>query len=86
MGRTEQARTTDVDFYTQPSAMTSPGSHGPLLSELPNEVADLARIIQHLVVYDVVAPGRMRSTRPDTGQCGRTAVSVPKLLRALDNQ
>ena len=56
MGRTEQARTTDVDFYTQPSAMTSPGSHGPLLSELPNEVGDLARIIQHLVVYDVVAP------------------------------
>lgn len=55
-GRTEHATTVGLDFYTQPSAMTSLGHHAALLSELPNEVADLVRIIQNLVVYDVVAP------------------------------
>jgi hypothetical protein len=45
-----------LESYARQSAMTSPGRHAPLLRKLPSEVADLARIIQQLVVYDVVAP------------------------------
>ena len=83
MGRTEQARTTDVDFYAQPSAMTSSGSHGPLLSELPNEVSDLARIIQHLVVYDVVAPEFYGFTIPESRQSEIHIRSLDKILDGI---
>jgi hypothetical protein len=44
-----------LDFYAQPSVMTSPGRYAAMFSELPNDVGELVRVIQHLVVYDVVA-------------------------------
>jgi Transglutaminase-like superfamily len=45
-----------LEFYAQPSVMTSVGRYAPLFNELPDEVGEMVRIIQHLVVYDVVAP------------------------------
>jgi Transglutaminase-like superfamily len=42
-------------FYARPSGMTSAGRHAALFDELPNDVGELVRIVQHLVVYDVVA-------------------------------
>ena len=36
--------------------MTSAGPHTPTLEALPSDIGELVRIIQHLVVYDVVAP------------------------------
>jgi hypothetical protein len=44
-----------LDFYAQQSTMSSMGRYAPLFDELPNEVSAMVRIIQHLVVYDVVA-------------------------------
>jgi hypothetical protein len=44
-----------LDVYAQPSVMTSPGRYAAMFSELPNDVGELVRIIQHLVIYDVVA-------------------------------
>ena len=37
-----------LDFYTQPSMLTSAGRYASLFDELPNDVADLARIVQGL--------------------------------------
>jgi hypothetical protein len=45
-----------LEFHARHSAMTLPGRHAPLFGDLPSEVGDLVRMVQHLVVYDVVAP------------------------------
>ena len=39
-----------LEFYTQPSVMTSAGRYASLFDELPNELSELLRIIQHLAV------------------------------------
>lgn len=44
-----------LDFYTQHSAMTSPGCHAHLFDPLPAQVAELARMVQGLVLYEHVA-------------------------------
>jgi hypothetical protein len=80
MGRAEQAAATGLDFYTRPSVMTSPGRHAALLTELPNEVGDLVRIIQHLVVYDVVAPEFYGFTVPEPRQNEIHIRSLEKML------
>ncbi|MBV8795161.1 MAG: transglutaminase domain-containing protein [Hyphomicrobiales bacterium] len=47
---------TDVlAFYASHSPMTDPGKMGALIEPLPNDVAALARIIQGVGIYDVVA-------------------------------
>jgi hypothetical protein len=42
--------------FAEQSAVTSPGRYASALNDLPVEVRELVRIIQRLVVYDVVAP------------------------------
>jgi hypothetical protein len=42
-------------FYASHSAMTDPGESSALIEPLPHDVAALARIIQGLGIYDVVA-------------------------------
>jgi hypothetical protein len=42
-------------FYKRPTTMTSAGKHARSFDGLPNEVAELVRIIQQLLLYDVVA-------------------------------
>jgi hypothetical protein len=89
MGRTKPTTTTGQDFYTQPSVMTSPGRHAALLTELPNEVGDLVRIIQHLVVYDVVAPEFYGFAVPEPRQNEIHVRSLEKMLDrivALDDR
>jgi len=44
-----------LNFYTQPSILTSAGRHASLFEKLPDEVSELVRIIQGLGIYDVVA-------------------------------
>jgi hypothetical protein len=46
----------DLPFFETQSRMSSAGRHAPLFENLPEPMGDLVRIIQHLVVYDVVAP------------------------------
>jgi hypothetical protein len=41
-----------LDYYRQPAAMTTPGSHGPLLADLPHGVAPLAQVAQGLLIHE----------------------------------
>jgi hypothetical protein len=43
------------DYYATHSAWTDPGRHARLFDNLPADVGELARIIQGLAIYDVVA-------------------------------
>lgn len=45
-----------LDFYTQPSVMTSPGRHAALFEALPRDVGELARIEQGLLLHEHIAP------------------------------
>src|SRR6202453_4499592 len=42
-------------FYASHSPMTEPGEASALIEPLPNDVAALARVIQGLGIYDIVA-------------------------------
>ena len=44
-----------LDFYTQPSAMTSAGGHAAMFSLLPNDVGALVSIVQGLVLHEFAA-------------------------------
>jgi hypothetical protein len=44
-----------LDFYAQQSIMTTPGTYKSSMTELPDEVSSLARIVQGLGIYDEVA-------------------------------
>ena len=48
-------RTQDIlDYYRQPTAMTSPGKHAALFRNLPNDIDELVRIVQRLGIYSLV--------------------------------
>ncbi|WP_129666043.1 transglutaminase domain-containing protein [Phytoactinopolyspora endophytica] len=50
---TEQLPTpTTLDLYTQPATMTSLARHADLLQGLPHDVAELAKVLQGLVVHE----------------------------------
>jgi hypothetical protein len=44
-----------LEYYSRPFAMTSAGKFDSMLAGLPKDVAALARLVQGLEVYDVVA-------------------------------
>jgi hypothetical protein len=54
-----------LEFYTHPSMMTSAGRYASLFDELPNDAAELVRIIQGLGIYDLVAVDLYGCTIPD---------------------
>lgn len=70
------------EFYAQPSPMTSAGRYAPMLHELPNDVGELVRIIQHLVVYDIVAPDFYGFAIPDGRQ---SEIHIRPLEKKLDS-
>lgn len=43
------------NFYANPESMTKGGSHTDALLSLPSKISELARCVQQLVIYDVVA-------------------------------
>jgi hypothetical protein len=43
------------EFYRSHSVITSPGKYKVLLEDLPDEITELVRIVQGLIVYDAVA-------------------------------
>lgn len=55
-----------LDFYAQPSPLTSAGRYASLFAELPRDVHALVHIIQGLAIYDVVAPSFYGCTIPET--------------------
>lgn len=74
-----------LKFYTQPSKMTSVDRYTPMVAELPQDMAELVRIIQHLLVYDVVAPDFYHFTVPADRQNEIHIRPVEKMLeRILD--
>lgn len=44
-----------LNFYARPTAMTSANEYAALFDGLPNDVGELTRIIQGLVLYEYVA-------------------------------
>jgi hypothetical protein len=78
-----------LDFYAQPSEMTSAGRYASMFSQLPNDVSELVQTIQHLVVYDVVAADFYGFTVPKTRQSEIHLRPIEKMvdrLLALDDQ
>lgn len=78
-----------LDFYAQPSPLTSAGRFAPLFAELPSEVEALVRIIQGLGIYDVVASSFYGCTIPEARSSEIHLRSLEQMLEqllALDNQ
>lgn len=48
-------RTDALTYYADASPLTAPGRHADLMTALPADVADLAKIVQGLCIHDVVA-------------------------------
>jgi len=72
-----------LDFYRQPSAMTSAGRCVPLFNQLPDDMGKLGRIIQGLVVCDVIAPEFYGFTISDDRQGEIHIRSLDKKLESL---
>jgi hypothetical protein len=70
-----------LDFYARPAAMTSAGQHASALAELPSEVDQLVRIVQGVLIYDVVAADFYGFRIPD----GRAhEIHIRPIERVLD--
>jgi len=46
----------DFDRYSRPIAMSDPGRHTALFSELPRDPGALARTVQGLLIHQHIAP------------------------------
>ena len=78
-----------LKFYSRPVGMTSAGEFDSMLADLPTDVAVLARIVQGLGVYDVVAPDFYGFNIPDERKNEIHIRPIKKMvdrLLAIDNQ
>lgn len=78
-----------LEFYAQPSAMTSAGRHAALFKELPVDLAELVSVIQQLVIYDVVAPEFYGFSIPEQRQGEihlRSTARILDRILALDDR
>jgi hypothetical protein len=57
-----------LNFFSEHSAATTPGRYASVFAELPQQVGELVDVVQHLVVYDVVAPQFYGFTVPEKRQ------------------
>jgi hypothetical protein len=48
-------RSSILEYYAETGPMTTGGSHGDYLKSAPSDIRELAAIVQHLFLYDVVA-------------------------------
>jgi hypothetical protein len=72
-----------LDFYGRPSAMTAGGRHAPLLDALPRDVAELARLVPGLVLYEYVASDFYGVTLPEERKAESHIRSVEAMLDRL---
>jgi hypothetical protein len=56
---------TILDFYAEPSALTSPGRHAEAFAALPDDPVALARIVQGLVLHKYMAHAYGVQVTPD---------------------
>jgi hypothetical protein len=54
-GAEDAKRQGKLDFYMRPASMTSGGEYAVVLATLPNDVGELVRIVQGLVLHEYVA-------------------------------
>jgi hypothetical protein len=47
---------TQLQFYSRPATMTSPGRYAPLLGGLPRDIPGLAAVAQGLLIHEHIAP------------------------------
>ena len=75
-------------FHTRPAAMTSAGAHGSRFDGLPLEVADLARVVQGLLLHEHWAPayGVALSDERRGGSQIRPAERMLEGMLALDER
>jgi hypothetical protein len=77
------------NFFGEHSAVTTPGRHASVFRQLPQPVGELVNIIQHLVIYDVVAPEFYGFTVPERRRDEIHTRRVEQILDgvfALDNR
>src|SRR5688572_7640091 len=72
-----------LEFFAQAHGMTSPGRYAAQLQELPNDVDALTQLIQHLVIYDVVARDFYRVSIPTAREAEIHIRPLEGLLHAL---
>lgn len=78
-----------LDFYSRPTAMTSAGKHAALFDKLPNDVGELTRLVQGLVLYEYVASDFYGFTISDKRKSETHLRSIERMLDrlfAIDNQ
>ena len=72
-----------LDFYSRPVGMTSAGEFHSMLAGLPSDLAALARLVQGLGVYDVVARDFYGFDVPDERKTEIHIRPVEKMLKRL---
>lgn len=72
-----------LGFYAQAHGMTAAGHYGAQLRDLPTDVGALAQLVQHLVIYDVVARDFYRVTIPRAREAEIHIRPLEGLLHAL---
>lgn len=72
-----------LDYYTRATAISSAGKHTRLVEELRGDVGELVRIIQHLVVYDLVAADFYGFSLPEKRQSEIHIRPLEKMLECL---
>jgi hypothetical protein len=77
-----------LKFYTEPSALTSPGRHAKAFEALPNDPIALARIVQGLVLHKYMAQAygvKVTPARDDEAHTRRVDSMLEQIL-ALDDR
>ena len=74
---------TTLGFYAQAHGMTDAGHYASQLRDLPNDVGALAQLIQHLVIYDVVARDFYQVTIPAAREAEIHIRPLEGLLHAI---
>lgn len=72
-----------LDFYAAPTAMTFGGKYAALFDELPNDISELTRIIQGLVLYEYVASNFYGFTIPNERKSETHIRPVESMLERL---
>lgn len=72
-----------LDFYAQPSVMTSAGRYVPMFAELPSDVGELARIVQGLALHEYVASDFYGVRVPDERKAESHIRAVEQMLERL---
>ena len=86
---TEVATQHIFDFYKRPGEMTSGGKYTVILENLPNDVGELAHIVQGLIIHEYVASDFYGFTVPDDRKSESHIRRVEQMLDsifALDDQ